>query len=73
MSKLYELTQEECPICLEPMVVGRVLHCNHIFHERCIHSWKKLNDSCPICRGPIDPPRRTPWWMWCWLIYTQRQ
>ena len=70
MSKLYELTMDECPICLEPMVVGLVLPCKHIFHEACIESWKDRNDSCPICRVPLTPVR-IPWWRHCWFIYTR--
>ena len=71
MAKEYELTMEECPICLEPMVVGLVLRCQHIFHEACIDKWSAVDDSCPVCRTSLKAPR-VSCWRYCWSIYTLR-
>ncbi|WPK24304.1 hypothetical protein PUMCH_001572 [Australozyma saopauloensis] len=44
----------ECPICLDPLalhsVVGRVHHCNHVYHEKCIVAWSGRSNLCPTCR-----------------------
>ena len=43
-----------CAICLE--TVGTILYapfteCQHKhYHSKCIEVWRKVNDSCPICR-----------------------
>lgn len=72
MSKEYEQTRDECPICLDIMGVGIVLRCGHVFHEKCIESWKLRNESCPICRTPLKE-QTIPWWMHCWFIYKWNQ
>lgn len=43
------------------------LECAHVFHEKCINKWLRINNSCPICRNlsytpiipksPSQPPR----------------
>ena len=46
-----------CNICLENFEVGnilRVLECNHEFHENCIITWLKSNNTCPICRHELE-------------------
>ena len=50
-----------CPICMENFVAGDkqvLLHKKsrpgktpHVFHEKCINSWLRVHDSCPLCRG----------------------
>jgi hypothetical protein len=44
----------ECIICLEPMLVGdkvRILDCGHMYHYNCINKWieKKGKINCPLC------------------------
>lgn len=55
---------ESCSICLEeltPNTYKRNLHCNHLFHKKCIDAWLRQctvsNMSCPMCRSiiPNDP------------------
>ncbi|XBH88128.1 hypothetical protein VPH35_075448 [Triticum aestivum] len=45
----------ECPMCLEPLLVGggdvRAAHvCGHMFHSHCIERWLRHRNSCPVCR-----------------------
>jgi hypothetical protein len=49
-----------CSICLEDfqpgdaVVSGRKECCNsNLFHEDCIKTWLRINDSCPCCRSPM--------------------
>ena len=44
-----------CSICLDDInLVSNGKHiwmCSHIyFHNECIEDWKRINNSCPICR-----------------------
>jgi len=46
-----------CSICLEPFKkkqVVKTLPCFHRFHVKEIDKWLKQNNSCPICKQPID-------------------
>jgi len=50
---------EECVICSEEflendLVIALTCGPSHIFHEKCIKTWLKINAVCPICRHPID-------------------
>lgn len=42
-----------CSICRDVFSVGDTLKqmpCNHEFHETCIITWLRSNNTCPICR-----------------------
>lgn len=43
---------QECSICLKPMLSKKPVktECDHVFHLDCINSWKKINNSCPLCK-----------------------
>ena len=46
-----------CNICLENFQIGnilRILECNHEFHENCILTWLKKNNTCPVCRHELE-------------------
>lgn len=45
---------EECSICLDILNndTNKILTCNHIFHKKCIDTWLKRNNICPLCRDP---------------------
>ena len=46
-----------CNICLDNFEIGntlRILECNHEFHENCIITWLKSNNTCPICRHELE-------------------
>jgi len=49
-----------CIICREEMVAGaaKKLHCGHIFHTNCLRSWLERQQTCPMCRTPVIPPRQ---------------
>ena len=48
-------SDDECAICLksiynfDDMVTG----CSHKFHSKCLDSWVKVNQSCPLCRTKL--------------------
>ncbi len=43
-----------CAICLESDSVCNIkLSCGHIFHQRCISHWTRINPVCPLCRSFI--------------------
>ena len=39
--------------CLEECKLIEI-RCNHKFCENCITEWSNKNNSCPICRSPIN-------------------
>lgn len=43
-----------CSICLSSLKKARLLPCNHKFHPRCIQQWIEIDNSCPLCRKPIE-------------------
>lgn len=49
----------ECSICFEslkPRQRGTVrLPCSHVFCYKCIDKWIKHKDTCPNCRGQMQP------------------
>lgn len=54
---------EDCPICWDKMDKISCLcitNCNHVFHNSCINSWRKSNNSCPLCRTKICMERELP-------------
>ncbi|KAK8671611.1 hypothetical protein V6N13_038201 [Hibiscus sabdariffa] len=54
----------DCVICLEVFKDGdscRVLPiCKHLYHRFCIDQWLVKNGHCPLCRGSVHNPDRTP-------------
>ncbi len=47
-------SEEDCSICcsqLDSDVCST--NCNHIFHSKCIVSWSRHGDKCPICREKL--------------------
>ena len=49
-----DFENNECIICLEPMVVNdkvKILECGHMYHYDCINKWieKKKEINCPLC------------------------
>ena len=46
----------ECTICMDDLGVGEevsVLPCKHWFHDKCVASWLRQHNTCPICRTSI--------------------
>ena len=50
--------QPECPVCLSALTGPcKTLGCGHVFHRRCLLSWKNRgNHTCPMCRASFAPP-----------------
>ncbi len=45
---------EECAICMNNLRVNIVkLNCDHVYHYNCIHKWKKIKNTCPLCMTSI--------------------
>ncbi|XP_055546437.1 uncharacterized protein LOC129730872 isoform X2 [Wyeomyia smithii] len=46
----------DCPICWELLLDSnsRQLRCKHKFHSDCIRQWVDQNNSCPMCRKPVQ-------------------
>ena len=48
--------QKNCSICLENYLVGDkivYLPCFHFYHTKCIQTWVKSSDKCPLCNVEI--------------------
>ena len=55
-SMLEKGKQKNCSICLENYFVGDkiiYLPCFHFFHSKCIQTWMKSSDKCPLCNVEI--------------------
>ena len=45
--------QDECPICLENLMIGDNIYlipCCHYFHKKCLKDWILIENDCPSCR-----------------------
>lgn len=53
-----EQTDTQCSICFDEFKLAetevRKLPCNHMFHERCIFPWLRINGTCPVCRARLS-------------------
>lgn len=57
------ITQEQtssntqCSVCFDEFKLRetdvRKLPCNHLFHEKCIFPWLRINGTCPVCRASL--------------------
>jgi len=57
LSKLVELAEDECAICLEPGSTA-ITRCGHMFHKLCIDRYMASgvggkSTPCPLCRNPV--------------------
>ena len=52
--KPYEPVVETCSICMDDCK-GKTctLECGHKFHTKCIFTWFKKNNNCPLCRAEV--------------------
>lgn len=50
----YDEKNPICSICLSSIKKGiNIPICNHAFHKKCLNTWLKQGDSCPLCRREI--------------------
>jgi hypothetical protein len=42
-----------CSICQELLIEPRTIACGHSFCEKCLCSWTRHRNVCPVCREPI--------------------
>ena len=50
---------DECTICMSTMEASSnrcelVCSGKHVYHDRCIKTWLRSNDTCPICRESVN-------------------
>ena len=51
---------EDCPICLDPMVGRAVLECSHMLCIKCSIEHFRTKQTCPLCRAEVcGPPKKT--------------
>ncbi|KAM7270835.1 hypothetical protein ACFE04_030049 [Oxalis oulophora] len=49
-------TERVYAICFVEFSLGEeviYMHCSHIFHEECVVTWLRRDNSCPMCRSQI--------------------
>lgn len=56
------MNQYECPICLAISNNFIKTICDHAFHTDCLNEWKKINQSCPLCRKDLVSPIPILFW-----------
>ncbi|KAK3503055.1 DNA repair and recombination protein RAD5B [Neurospora crassa] len=52
--QLYIESQEECPICIDPLSSPIITHCKHVFCRGCIDKVIEVQQKCPMCRAPLS-------------------
>lgn len=47
----------DCAICFDKIELKdvKISDCNHYFHKDCLKHWTNIKNSCPCCRGNVDP------------------
>ncbi|CAC5398591.1 RNF145 [Mytilus coruscus] len=48
-----QLNSNDCRICFEEMMKGKVTSCGHSFHEICLRKWLNTRMVCPLCNTSI--------------------
>ncbi|XP_052105290.1 protein TRC8 homolog isoform X2 [Mytilus californianus] len=48
-----QLSSNDCSICLQEMMKGKVTRCGHLFHEICLRKWLNTRMVCPLCNTSI--------------------
>ncbi|XP_058271887.1 RING finger protein 145 isoform X2 [Hemibagrus wyckioides] len=42
-----------CAICYQDMKSAIITPCGHFFHAGCLKKWLYVQESCPLCHGPL--------------------
>lgn len=53
MLQLSVESQDDCPICLEPLHSPVITHCAHAFGRECISRVIETQKKCPMCRAEL--------------------
>lgn len=59
----------KCVICINDciddidMSLVELSTCKHMFHKKCIDSWLKINNNCPLCRSIVGK-KKSPEYTW---------
>lgn len=59
--------KKACPVCFKEYQKGNrveLVGCSHRFCKSCIETWKKKNNSCPICRQKNIVLKKKPYFTW---------
>ena len=54
MLKLSIESQEDCPICLDPLQEPVITRCAHVFCTICIERVIDIQHKCPMCRAELE-------------------
>ena len=49
-------SQDDCPICLEPLHMPVITACGHPFGQQCIERVIESTHKCPMCRAELSDP-----------------
>ena len=53
--QLYIESQEECPVCMDVILMNPVItHCKHVFCRPCIAKVIETQHKCPMCRAELS-------------------
>ncbi|KAK4121600.1 RAD5-like protein [Parathielavia appendiculata] len=47
-------SQEECPVCMDPLNDPVITHCKHVFCRACISKVIEIQHKCPMCRAELS-------------------
>ncbi|KAJ4300622.1 hypothetical protein N0V88_003306 [Collariella sp. IMI 366227] len=47
-------SQEECPVCIDPLNDPVITHCKHFFCRACIFKVIEVQHKCPMCRAELS-------------------
>ena len=55
INELYNHINGTCCICLDDISkeISTKFSCGHLFHTKCLESYKNINNKCPLCRATI--------------------
>ena len=55
---LEQISNMDCPICVQPMMNPIGLKCGHVFEASAICDWFDAKPSCPVCRCKLSQGER---------------
>ncbi|XP_062867727.1 RING finger protein 145 [Trichomycterus rosablanca] len=49
-----------CSICYQDMKTAVITPCGHFFHAGCLKKWLYVQETCPLCHGPLKSQPQSP-------------